>query len=239
MRVLFLNLWHGKLQETLWMFLDKQKNGDVFCFQETDRFNEKDIFPDWLRKYPKITATKQAGEKSSFSLTTFVHPRFRVLATEELLQDNEEGGLALATQIEIAQGKKSWVVNVHGTARARVDGMWLENDAKQDFPARLNQSQAIIDFANNQIDPAIVGGDFNVLPDTQTIEMFRKVGYRDLVREFHIETTRNHYAWDCYPDGPMYFYSDYVLIHPKIAVKGFEVQSVEVSDHLPLFLEIE
>ncbi len=239
MRVLFLNLWHGKLQEPLSIFLDKQKNVDVFCFQEADRFDEENIFPDWLGEYSRVATAKQAGEKSSFSLITFVHPRFRILATEELLQGNEEEGLALAVQLDMTEGRGVGIVNIHGTARARVDGVWLESDAKQDFPARLNQSQIIIDFAKDQTVPIIFGGDFNVLPETKTIEMFRQAGYRDLIQEFRIQTTRNHYAWDCYPDGPMYFYSDYVLTHPEIKVKRFEVQSVEISDHLPLFLEIE
>lgn len=77
-----------------------------------------------------------------------------------------------------------------------------------------------------------------MLPEAESIQAFAKAGYRDLIHEYKIPTTRNHFSWDLYPNAP-YLFSDYVFIDPAIQVKSFSVPNVEVSDHLPMILEIE
>ena len=68
--------------------------------------------------------------------------------------------------------------------------------------------------------------------------MFQKYGYLDLIKKFGIKTTRNEVAWENYPDNKQYF-SDYVFVNPEAKIKSFSVPDLEISDHLPLILEIE
>jgi endonuclease/exonuclease/phosphatase family metal-dependent hydrolase len=67
--------------------------------------------------------------------------------------------------------------------------------------------------------------------------MFTRHGYRDLISEFSIDTTRNHLAWDRHPTKM--YYSDYIFVNEMVQLERFEVPKNEVSDHLPMLLEIE
>jgi hypothetical protein len=67
--------------------------------------------------------------------------------------------------------------------------------------------------------------------------MFKNNGYKNLIGDYQIITTRNNLAWSLYPDKQ--YFADYVFASPEIKVKSFEVPNNEVSDHLPLILEIE
>ena len=84
----------------------------------------------------------------------------------------------------------------------------------------------------------MIGGDFNLAPETKSIAMLTENGYRDLIKDFKIRTTRNRLAWEMYPESKQYF-SDYVFASPEVKVKEFTVPENEISDHLPLILDIE
>lgn len=77
-----------------------------------------------------------------------------------------------------------------------------------------------------------------MLPQAESIRMFEKNNYRDLIKDFHITTTRNRIALDKYPGNERLF-SDYVFVSSGVSVKGFLVPDVEISDHLPLLVEID
>lgn len=235
MRVLFLNVWGGQLKEALTQFLTVQKGVDIFCFQENSEEVDgimQHVFP----QYSGYRASKRAGFKSNFDQAIWVNPCFEVVKTEELLQSDNEAGLALAITLKLPNARRWALVNLHGTARQKVAGQFLDKDTKEDFPARLRQSQELLDFLNAQSNPVILGGDFNVLPHTQTVDIFRQAGYRDLISEYHIKTTRNLASLERFPIK--YFHSDYVFLSDTLQVKSFVVPSVEISDHLPLILEI-
>jgi endonuclease/exonuclease/phosphatase family metal-dependent hydrolase len=84
----------------------------------------------------------------------------------------------------------------------------------------------------------IIGGDLNLMPDTESVRMFAANGYRDLIAEFKIPTTRNRLVWDKFPDSKQY-YSDYVFVSPEVKVREFSVPNNEISDHLPLIVDIQ
>ena len=65
---------------------------------------------------------------------------------------------------------------------------------KLDTPVRLRQSKLILDFLKDKVGSKIIGGDFNLLPETRSVEMFEKAGYRNLIKEFGIKNTRNKFA---------------------------------------------
>lgn len=95
----------------------------------------------------------------------------------------------------------------------------------------------MIDSLKNNKGIKIVGGDFNLFPETKSIKMWEEIGYRNLIKEYGIKTTRNEYAWRNYPNNKHYF-SDYVFVDPSVKVTNFDVPEMTISDHLPMIVEI-
>jgi endonuclease/exonuclease/phosphatase family metal-dependent hydrolase len=90
----------------------------------------------------------------------------------------------------------------------------------------------------------MVMGDFNLLPETESVRKIERAGYRNLISEFAITTTRGSLVKKMHPEygvGPFGFqeYADYAFVTPGIRVGSFEVPDVPVSDHLPLILTID
>ncbi|MDO8566366.1 MAG: endonuclease/exonuclease/phosphatase family protein [Candidatus Moranbacteria bacterium] len=229
MKIVFLNVWEGKLQSAIAKFIKEQSvDTDIFCFQEFTHGMDG-IAKDVLSGYEKVSAYKSIGEEDYFPQAIFVRKNLRVLSFGVLLEKQMECGLAIYVQVPF--GKSGlYVCNLHGTS---------EPGEKLDTPGRLRQSQTLIDYFKEKEVPIIIGGDFNLLPQTKSIRIFEENGYKDLIKDFGIKTTRNHYAWDKYPNSPHY-YSDYVFVSPAtLTVKEFSVPNNEVSDHLPLILDIE
>lgn len=168
MKILFLNLWDGKLARPLQEFLAQQASADVLCFQEAGTVES--IIPECFSAYQVLSAKKAIASGEVFEQAIYVHPRYRVTGVTELLQNDPEMGLGLGATVTDAQGQTYTIVNVHGIARACVAGTFLHADAKRDFPARIEQSRQLLEYLQAQTNPVILGGDFNVLPDTESIE---------------------------------------------------------------------
>lgn len=126
------------------------------------------------------------------------------------------------------------ICNMHGIS---------EPGHKRDTPQRLAQSQKILDSLKDQAGEKIIMGDFNLFPDTESVHMFESAGFRNLIREYGIPTTRGtlvkqlnpHYA-----NTPLGFqeFADYTFVSPGIDVKAFEVPDLPISDHLPMILKL-
>lgn len=228
MRVIFLNAWHAKIKEKLFNFIGKQASKtDIFCLQELDR----EFFDELGRKlndFNGIYLKEKYIYDWDFHQSLYVNKKF----------DFKEvpGG---CQAIVVRDSKDFLVCNIHGVS--------LPGD-KNDSDERLKQSKLIIDFAKKISLPAIIGGDFNLNPDTKSIKMFETAGYRDLIKEYKIKATRNHFAWEqaerhLKEKGWEFFgeqpFADYVFTSPEVKVKDFEVPYMEISDHLPLILEFE
>ena len=81
--------------------------------------------------------------------------------------------------------------------------------------------------------PYVMSGDFNLLPDTQSIKKLEDFGLRNLIKEHNITSTRT----SLYPKAEKF--ADYTLTSKKIIIEDFKVLTDEVSDHSPLYLEFE
>ena len=79
----------------------------------------------------------------------------------------------------------------------------------------------------------ILAGDFNLNPDTQSIKMIEEFSLKNLIKEFSITDTRTSF----YKKENRF--ADYIFVSPDICVKNFKVLPDEVSDHAPLYLEID
>lgn len=104
---------------------------------------------------------------------------------------------------------------------------------KHDTPARRTQAERLADLierARSQGDLTVVGGDLNLLPDSETFAVLAKLGLTDLVGTADTRTS----AYE--KPGR---HANYLLVSDPAAVKSFTiVAQPEVSDHRPLLLEI-
>lgn len=112
---------------------------------------------------------------------------------------------------------------------ANFHGLW-DGKGKVDTSDRLQQSKNIRNFLEKFNVPKILCGDFNLLPNTESLSILEK-GYINLIKKYGITSTRSRFYER--PDK----FADYILVSPEIIVTNFEVLNAEVSDHLPLYLE--
>jgi exonuclease III len=227
MRIIFLNVWGESMRDELVDYIAKEApTTDIFCFQEANDAM-KQRCSDALKGYTEQSKYKFLDEDNDFPQSTFVKNGIEILSQGALLENEPGCGLILYTEIKVGD-KSFYVCNVHGTARPA---------DKMDNPGRLTQSRVVIEFFKDKDGPIVIGGDFNTNPETESMGMFNSNGYRDLIKEFQIKTTRNHFAWDRWPTKM--YYSDYIFLNDKVTLKSFEVVDNEVSDHLPLILDVE
>jgi endonuclease/exonuclease/phosphatase family metal-dependent hydrolase len=227
MKIIFLNTWNGKMHDGLSRFLKEQaRDTDIFCFQEVyDAM--KVLARSTIGPFEEFAANKYLDDGSDFFQATYVRKSIPILDSGTILGEAKSGGLGL--YVHIPWGSTTmYVVNFHGIA-------WPGD--KLDNPGRIQSSRALIDFLSDKPGSKIIGGDFNILPETHSVRMFTERGYRDLVKEYHVETTRNRLAWELYPNNKQYF-SDYVFVDPDTTVSTFSVPNMEISDHLPLMVEL-
>lgn len=229
MRIEFLNAWRGRTGNVIEEYLQQEaKNVDVFCFQEADGELAGICGRIFGGRFSLYTAYKWVDEKDIFSQAVYVKGGLTAVKTEEILKEIPNVGLGLSCQIENGNGRIN-LANIHGISRP---------GDKLDTEARLMQSGEIIQCLGEEEGLTIVGGDFNLEKGIKSVEMFKEAGYRNLIEEFKIRTTRNRLTWEKYPTSPQ-FYSDYVFVGPRVRVTDFKVIENEVSDHLPMVLEIE
>ena len=107
---------------------------------------------------------------------------------------------------------------------------------KLDTPERERQARKLLQVSEDLAeagDLKIVCGDFNVRPDSQTLEILEASGLVDLVKTGGFSSTRSSYYKKSEP------FADYMLINNPGAVRDFQVlQTPEVSDHRPLVLTL-
>lgn len=121
---------------------------------------------------------------------------------------------------------------------AHMHGLW-DPQGKMDTSQRLEQAWNLISLVQGMYDPGVdrvvVCGDFNVLPESETLSLLcEHVFARELVTEDGHTSTRTSY----YKKEPRF--ADYMLVNDRVKVRRFEiVREPEVSDHCPLVLDIE
>ncbi|KKW46169.1 MAG: hypothetical protein UY97_C0009G0026 [Parcubacteria group bacterium GW2011_GWB1_57_6] len=200
---------------------------DLFCLQEASE-HMRNLVREYLRDFNETTyPVRYRSAIERFDMATYVRKTVPVRHSELAFHDGERmSGMGICTEIEY-RGNLLYVLNYGGISRP----------GKLDTPERIRQSKKILAYYGTKQGPKILGGDFNVLPETRSIQMFIEHGYRELVHEFAIPTTRNHLAWDRFPTKLLF--SDYVFVSNDIEVKDFKVPDMEISDHLPLILECD
>lgn len=106
-------------------------------------------------------------------------------------------------------------------------GVWIRGFGKGDNAERIFQSEKIKSFLDEVPGKKIICGDFNLLPDTNSIKILED-NLINLIKINNIESTRSSYY------GREDKFADYVFVSSDVEVLNFSVLKDEVSDHLPL-----
>lgn len=260
MKIITLNTWGGRAgEENLLSFFDKYKeNTDVFCLQEIwSSFPKELLLGRIAGGFPlKLDTVMQEGflklkEKLSehvdyfrphlldhYGLLSLIKKDIRVDEEGEVfvhkykgyLPDEYEPGSDLGRHARNIQYIKT-VLNDKPLTIINFHGLW-NGQGKGDSEDRLNQSKNVLDFIKTLDGEVVLCGDFNLLPDTESLKMFEDYGLKNLIKEYGITSTRTSYY-----TKPLRF-ADYVFVSQGLDVKDFKVLPEEVSDHSALYLEI-
>jgi len=237
MRIIFLNSWFGRVGKAFLDFVNKQsKDTDIFCFTEVtpELFeNLKSILKNHEGLYEKGNFLKSLSVVDGMAI--FLKNGLKHSASSKLnIYRNSTRDTGFAQYVSVDKNNKTLhLLSVHGKTHP---------GHKFDTGTRINQSKRILNFFDDKDGPKIIGGDFNLMPDTISVKMFEKWGYRNLIREFGIKSTRNRISWEQFKDQPGFvkqYFADYAFITKEIKVDGFSVPDLEISDHLPLVLDFE
>lgn len=252
MRLVCLNVWGAKAgpEKLLDFFRQHKGDTDIFCIQEM--FHEahvalsytaagrslSDVDPALLEHTQEVLDGHQSlfrpHLKDIFGLTLFIRNGLRVLEEGEYYVYRERGYFNPeeiadhARPVQFArlehEGKEFAVLNFHG--------LWT-HAGKGDTPERLEQSRRILEFTRSLDIPFVLAGDFNLLPETESLRLFEEAGLRNLIAQFGITSTRTSLY-----EKPVR-YADYVFVSDGISVDDFRVLPDEVSDHAPLCLTFD
>jgi endonuclease/exonuclease/phosphatase family metal-dependent hydrolase len=244
MKLITLNIWGGIAGDILIDFFKKYSGGDIdfFLLQEVhNQATEKtslfdgqkiDAFREISEVLPNHIGYFAPALFGEWGLATFVKKSIGVSEVDDIFvhrkKDSMVGkdGTTIGKNMQYVHfskgGKRYTLLNLHG--------LW-NGKGKTDTEDRLRQSEKVQDFIDNHVDASMVlAGDFNLRPDTKSLELLEK-DKRNLIKEYGIQSTRTSYY-----KKPEKF-ADYVLVSPDIEVKDFKVLPDEVSDHSALFLE--
>lgn len=259
MKIIFLNIWGGKAYEPLMAFLrGHAPTTDFFCFQEVfDSPERREI--SWGGRADALSSLRTAlpgfcyfyapaqeghdGDKPfdfevSQGIAIFLQKEVAADSNGDIMIYGEKNGIqdgdpaSYPCNMQYVRfrhaGKDYTLAHLHGTAYP---------GSKGDTDARLAQSQRIIDFLAGEKGEKILGGDFNLMPDTESIRMIERAGMRNLITEYGITSTRSTLSYGQYLAHDRQYFADYAFVSSGVAVQRFSVPQIEVSDHLPLILE--
>lgn len=244
MKIISLNIWGGRISTKMLDFFRNCSDVDIFILQEvfhnatditawhpTDR---REIFKEISEVLVDYNGYFAPVESNEWGLALFVKKQVVVEEVGDIFvhrrKDSMVGkdGSTLGKNIQylkVGEGKGITVINFHG--------LW-NGKGKSDTEDRINQSKRIVEFVKNITHDIILGGDFNLRPDTESLKMLeRDLNLRNLISDYNITSTRT----SLYPKEEKF--ADYMLVSPGIKVKDFKVLPDEVSDHSPLYLEFE
>jgi len=254
MKIISLNTWGGRAgKDKLLEFFATHKDVDVFCLQEIwsapyehleghaaggMSIDHSNIMVYGLQEISTLLNTHAAYFKphhlDNYGLLMLIKKDLDVIAEGDVFVYKERGHIPEgdvgfhARNVQFAtiatkNGNRT-ILNFHG--------LW-NGGGKGDSDDRLLQSERIIQFMKTLSNPYVMCGDFNLLPDTQSLKKLEDSGLRNLVKENGITSTRTSFYTK--PEK----FADYAFVSDEIAIKDFKVLPDEVSDHSPLYLEFE
>lgn len=255
MRIISLNIWGGRCHDALLAFFSQQANTtDIFCLQEvwhtptshsTTTGDCLTIFDEIAAILPGFTgyfAPAQDNYVAGMGKTDFPVSFGQAMFVKHGITIDGHGDLFVFGERN-ARNDTTFTVNPKNLQYLRLHyhdepltimnfhGLWLPGTAKADLPERLEQSHKVKAFIDNEPGQKILIGDFNLLPDGESLRIL-ETEMRNLIREYGITSTRS----ELYEKELRY--ADYCLSSAALPVTDFRVLPDVVSDHLALQLDL-
>lgn len=251
LKVVQLNLFKGKFLDAALDFL-KSQNPDLICLQEVTagrvNFHEKtdaDLFAILKARLGLfgifLSDVKISDEQGArfgnavFSkrpiLESKVFPLkdFRAMTLSEFSNNTNNVWADLPRHMLDAtidfESRKIHAISVHGRRIA----------PPADDEENLRQAKLVAEYLRslgNQM--YIMGGDFNMPPDSEVIKIISSVA-RNLMVGRPITQTLNPRVHELGDNG---YLVDYIFTSSHFSTKSLEVPQVDVSDHLPVVAEL-
>jgi len=253
MRLEVLNLACGQKFDNLTKHIKTvAPSTDIFCFQEL-LFGSKPEFTP-IRK-ARVNLFEEL-EHILVDCNPYIYkaPESARYFYHELLPEGVQGGLAIFAKKTVQVGSDGgfrcykwdnfprfdfgakltgncqWIEAGEYTIM-NLHGIYQRDTNKADTPERMVQAIILKDFMNEHTGKLIIGGDFNLLPENESLKLIEG-DMVNLVNKYKVETTRSSdYAG-------AHNKADYILVSPDVKVKDFAVVDCDVSDHLPMVLDI-
>lgn len=238
MKLITLNTWGGRAGKTLLLdFFKKHNDVDIFCLQEiflTQFENFEVLLQEISEALPSHQSYFHPQYLDKYGLQTLVKKNLVVTDDGDLFVYKHRGYIPEAGVGNYARNIQYITLKLQGDPITIINfhGLWTKGINKTDTDDRINQSKKIVEFIECLSNDFILCGDFNLLPDTESMAILERTGLRNLIKEHGISSTRTSFYKN--PEK----YADYILISKGINVKEFKILPEEVSDHRALFLEI-
>ncbi|MBO9410781.1 MULTISPECIES: endonuclease/exonuclease/phosphatase family protein [unclassified Ruegeria] len=231
---------HSPASEKGWL---TYRDGDHILPQRANLFRDVvDVLPEHTAIFcPAAQGVLWDDDEpipSQWGLATFVHHSLPIIGQVQdfVHKDYSPIGYGDHPRSRSAHGVRVWdyetnwaiaVLHMHGLR---------DLNGKMDTIERTDQAQKLLDLYRQLAkagDLAIICGDFNVEPSSETLSILTSAGMTELVTSRGYESTRNSLY-----KKPGRF-ADYMMINREDAVKSFDViYDPEVSDHCPLILKV-
>lgn len=268
MRIFSLNIYMARAYEPLIKTIREYADRtDVFCLQEVphvfdpktnrETYDHPQLFSELSEMLPRFagfltfsemirpTETAEAACLRQKGLALFVKRAINVESVEPLSSFTEVYGPNSKGQAIVHIVSQHARLNVDGAhcSLFNVHAAAFPGD-KLDTPERLAQTDALIQAAQGVNEHSIILGDFNLLPEAESVKAFARAGFVNLIEREQIKSTRGTLCKQLHPEfsRPPYTvqeYADYTFVSPTIDVRSFEVPDLPISDHLPMIMDVE
>ncbi len=257
LKVIDLNLWQGRLLDQAVGFLN-QENPDIILLQEVfdghtadnDALNSFSVLKTKLPDY-KFTAFAPAFfvtvEGTEIKQGQAILSKFPINESTAIFYDvpygpNELDVADLKEEVHVNKSDGSMIPRnlQHAVIQAgeitlnvfNTQGVWGYNGL--DSPRRIAMGKVIAENVGGKRN-VILSGDFNMDPNTQAMAQVEKhltsVFKYDLPTTFNMQRKTN----PGYAEAAV----DMFFVSPEIKIISHACKQVDVSDHLPLVVELE
>ncbi len=242
MKILSLNVWQGRLERVLLKHLETL-DFDFACMQEAVEYEGRS--GGLVSSYGKVgaslrltnqffsplTAMKLGSRDIAFGNATYSGIPFSETSTiftrgkykDDFDFDIDDYNVRAFQHSLVEVGsKKIHLLNHHGH---HIDAHKLGDDET------LRQIKQIADYIKQLDGAVILCGDFNLAPESESIQLLNDL-LRNLPVENSLETTRSRLTYKkevC----------DYIFVNERVDVKTFSMDETIVSDHNALVLDFE
>ncbi|MEX2014131.1 MAG: endonuclease/exonuclease/phosphatase family protein [Parcubacteria group bacterium] len=260
MKLITLNTWGGRAGKKLLLdFFDKHKDVDVFCLQEIwsapyehlegqvaggVAISHEQVMTRGKQEISEVLKDHSSYFRplvlNDYGLLMLVRNNLTVKEEGEVYVYKHKGYVAEGDIGDHGRALQYLTVNLKDGPLTIINfhGLWAPEFksnpySKIDTADRISQSKRIVEFTKTLTNDFILCGDFNLLPDTESIAILERAGLKNLIKDYGVTSTRNSFY-----NKTEEKHADYIFVSEVIDVKDFKVLPEEVSDHSALLLEI-